>query len=295
MALLLIIAVTTFLTIVLALLAIARRPPNRVEARAEALSMGLAAGRGALAGGQLLTASRVSPSARGAVQLVRRILPDALYDKLEQSLVYAGNPVDPGLFLLFWIALAAAMVIVGPMLFGQRGLLLAVLVGGLGPYMWLRRTIRKRHRLISRALPDAMDLLVACVEAGLALDAALVRVGDATEGPLGGEIRLTLTEIAVGRPRQEALLELGTRSGVEDLDNFLRPIIQAERAGVSIGDALRTQANSMREQRRQRAKEKAEKIPAKMTVPMVVFFLPCIMLVAVAPAVFTLKKVFAGF
>src|SRR6202043_1075278 len=96
---------------------------------------------------------------------------------------------------------------------GPPGLLLGLLVSLL-PYLRLRRQVRSRQGRIARALPDAIDLLVACVEAGLGLDAALVRVSEAIDGPLAEEIRLTTGEIAVGRSRQEALLDLGTRTGV---------------------------------------------------------------------------------
>jgi tight adherence protein C len=286
------IALSAFLTVLIAVLAFAQRSPNPLDARVEAL--GRSTGGVAPPSGLLLSDRRLSPLSRGAVQIIRSLLPGRWFERLRRSLIAAGDPIDPGLFLLLWVTIGGGMAILGAVLLGARGLVLLGVLGSLLPLMWLRRTARHRRQRIVRALPDAMDLLVVCVEAGLGLDAAMIRVGEATEGPLGAEIRLTLAEISVGRPRQEALLELGTRSGVADLDGFLRPVIQAERAGVSIGEALRVQAESLRERRRQRARESAEKIPAKMTIPMVAFFLPTIMLVAVAPAVLTLSKVFAG-
>ncbi len=123
------------------------------------------------------------------------------------------------------------------------------------------------------------------MEAGLGLDAALVRVAEATEEPLGEEIARTVREIAVGRPRHEALLDLGTRTGVRDLIGFVRPIVQAERSGVSIATALRVQADDLRVRRRQRAEEAARKIPVKMVIVTAIFFIPATLIVTVAPAI----------
>src|SRR5262249_25967590 len=108
------------------------------------------------------------------------------------------------------------------------------------------------------------------------------------------EIALTLRQIAVGRPRQEALLELGTRSNVTDLDGFIRPIIQAERGGVSIGATLRVQADSLRVRRYQRAQEFAQKLPVKMTVPIALFFIPAVLLIGIGPAVISFSKFVSG-
>src|SRR5206468_3948214 len=139
---------------------------------------------------------------------------------------------------------------------------------------------------------DAIDLLVTCVEAGLGLDAALVRVGEMSEGPLGEEISRSLRQIAVGRPRHEALLDLGIRPGVPELDGIIRPIVQAERSGVSIGTALRVQSESLRTRRYQRAQESARKIPPKMAIANILFFLPAVLLISVAPAAFQFAEFF---
>jgi tight adherence protein C len=289
---LLLIAVSAFLTVILAVIALGRRSPSAIDERITALAS--RDQRALTIDAPIRPARTISSPARSAIGMIRAVLPDRWYHRVERALREGGDPVDPGLFLLLWVAIALPCVIVGGLLLGARGFALGAAIGFLGPLLWLRRVGKNRRARISRALPDAIDLLVACVEAGLGIEAALIRVGEVTDGPLGEELRRTLGEISVGRARQEALLDLGARTGVADLDGFLRPVVQGERAGVSIGSALRVQAEALRERRRQRAKEKAEKLPAKMVIPMTLFFLPCVMIIGFAPAAFELIKIFRG-
>lgn len=285
---LLLIALTSCATIALGVIALAQRPPNPARARARAL--GDEAGALEPPADQPFTSRVIRPIA----DKLLKSLPHRWLQRLEKMLVAAGEPVDPGLFVLLWAIIGFGAAGWSMLRFGLIGLLLG---GGLGfglPYLWLRRMVSRRRNKITRALPDAIDLLVTCVEAGLGLDAALIRVGDMTAGPLGAEIQRTLREIAVGRPRQEALLDLAIRPAVPDLDNVIRPIVQAERSGVSIGNALRVQAEALRTRRRQRAQDAAHKIPAKMAMVIAAFFIPTVMLIAVAPAVFSLVKFFSS-
>jgi tight adherence protein C len=282
---LLLIAVTCFATILLGVMAFSTRPPHPVRARARAM------------GEQPLEAETspylpfsgrvMLPMSRGFLNTLAGILPHRWLRRLDRMLVMAGEPIDLGSFVLLWVLIAVAACVFGFLVLPLVPAVLVSLAGFLVPYMWLRRKVRIRRKKITNALPDATDLLVACVEAGLGLDASMIRVAEATEGPLGDEIDLTLREIAMGQPRQEALLELGTRPGVPDLDGFIRPVVQAERTGVSIGDALRVQAQYMRVRRRQRAQEAAQKMPVKLTLPICLFFVPACLLVAAIPAVFT--------
>ena len=289
---LLLIALTCFLAVALGLTAVASRPPNRVQARAEALGSDTRVGDTPTAA--VTAGDRSSPLMRQASRAVRQLLPRRWYQRIEQMLIAAGEPVDASRFMVLWAVLAIVFPVLGARIAGLRGLILLGLIGIALPYWWLRRAVLQRRQRISKALPDAMDLLVTCVEAGLGLDAALIRVGEATEGPLGDEIQITLREIAVGRPRAEALIDFGARSGVPDLDGFVRPIVQAERAGVSIGNALRAEAESLREQRRQRARAAAEKLPAKMSIVLGLFFLPALLLVVGGAAVFALIHALSG-
>lgn len=283
---LLLIAVSSFATIALATVALLMRSPNPVRVRALAI-------------GGLTLPEQGEADARGwriarplGAQLVK-LLPHRWFQRIDRLIVVAGEPLSSATFLLLWTTVFLGAVMVGIWLSSWWSLLWIAL-GAYAPLLWLRRRADRRRRQISKDLPDAIDLMVTCVEAGLGLDAALIRVGEATEGPLGSEIQRTLREVAVGRSRQDALLDLATRSQVADLESVIRPIVQAERSGVSIGAAMRVQAQSLRVRRRQRAQEAAQKIPAKMTLVIAAFFIPTVMLIAIAPAIFSLIEFFSG-
>ena len=156
------------------------------------------------------------------------------------------------------------------------------------PNLWLRGQIQERQRLIEDALPDAMDLLVTCVEAGLALDAAMSRVAQELElvAPvLAQELKQTLLEIQAGVRRSDAFHRLSNRTGVEDLRTLSAMIIQTEMFGTSVSRALRVHAEGMRTKRMQRAEEKAAMVSVKMTVPLILCILPSLMAVVIGPAV----------
>jgi tight adherence protein C len=156
------------------------------------------------------------------------------------------------------------------------------------PSVWLGGRIRKRQLYIERALPDAMDLLVTCVEAGLGLDAALSRVSEEIQlaSPLlGSELQLTFLEIQAGVPRREAFRRLAERTGVEDLRQLSAVLTQTEIFGTSIARALRVHADSMRIKRMQRAEEKGAMVGVKMTIPLILCILPSLMSIVLGPAV----------
>jgi tight adherence protein C len=286
------IAFSSFCTIALAAYAFIRRPPNPVRERARALGRDPGAALGPM--DDPFSARVMVPMARGAANTVVKLLPSHWMRRLDRMLVAAGEPIDLGLFVLLWALIVLGSGAAGAFFLGPRGVLLLAAVGFALPFLWLRRTVNRRKRRISHALPDAIDLLVTCVEAGLGLDGALMRVGEATEGPLGNEIGIALRQIAVGRPRQEALLEFGSRPGVPELDGFIRPIVQAERSGVSIGATLRVQAESIRVRRYQRAQEFAQKMPVKMTVPIAIFFIPAVLIIGIGPAVVSFADFVSG-
>jgi len=172
-------------------------------------------------------------------------------------------------------------------------LLLALIWGRRLPSMWLKRRIRSRQRAIDRALPYSLDLMVACLEGGLSLDASLAKVVEQTNGPLAVEIRRTLQEMAFGRPTAEAIRELGERTGAAGLKRLTEDIVQADRMGISIAESLRTLARESRVQRRQAAEELARKAPIKM-VPVLIFcVLPALGIVTTAPAAILLMRTFS--
>ncbi|HYD48234.1 MAG TPA: type II secretion system F family protein, partial [Terriglobales bacterium] len=140
---------------------------------------------------------------------------------------------------------------------------------------------------ITEGLPDALDLLVVCIEAGLGLNAAIQRVGDersAQNDALGKELSQVHAELRAGRPREEALHDLGVRNGAEDLKSLTAMIIQSHKLGASMGQTLRAHADLLRTKRRQRAEEAARKLPIKVLIPLATLLLPPLFIVVIGPA-----------
>jgi len=159
------------------------------------------------------------------------------------------------------------------------------------PDFWLRMRIQARQREVLHALPNVLDLLMVCIEAGLGFDAAVARVAERHEvrgSPLHQEMLRMHLEVRAGRPREEALRGLGERTGVEEVKALMGAFIQAERLGTSLGKTLRIHAESARIQRRLRAEERAHLAPLKMLFPTVVFLFPVFFLVTFAPAMLKL-------
>jgi tight adherence protein C len=169
-------------------------------------------------------------------------------------------------------------------------------VPGLGfflPRFILKRMIRDRQQRIRLALPDALDLTVICVEAGLALDQALMRVGQDlhhAHPDLSDEFHLVNLEMRAGKPRADALRNLVDRTGVDDIRSLVGTLIQTDRFGTSVAQALRVHSDSLRTERRQRAEEQAAKTTIKMVPPLVIFVLPSIIFVTIGPAVISLIR-----
>jgi tight adherence protein C len=156
--------------------------------------------------------------------------------------------------------------------------------------------IKKRQNRITLALPDALDLTVICVEAGLALDQALMRVGvdlHHAHPELSDEFHLVNLEMRAGKPRADALRNLTLRTGVDDIRALVATLIQTDRFGTSVSQALRVHSDSLRTERRQRAEEKAAKTSIKMIIPLVIFILPSIMFVTLGPAMIELVRTLA--
>lgn len=171
--------------------------------------------------------------------------------------------------------------------------LLGAIFGLFIPSFTLSRLMTKRQQKISRALPDAIDLLVVCVEAGLGLNAALQRVGrelELVEPILSSELAITNREIRAGKPRDEALRNLGDRTGVDDIKSLVAMLIQSDRFGTSIASSLRVFADSMRTKRRQRAEEMVSKASIKLIFPLLLFIFPALLIVLLGPALIMLYQ-----
>jgi len=159
-------------------------------------------------------------------------------------------------------------------------------------YIWL--VTKGRRDGMTKALPDALDLMVVCVEAGLGLDMTFKRVGDEIQGinkDLSEEFRLTNLEIRAGRARDESFKDMATRTGVPEIHNLMTVLVQTSRFGTSLAKALRVHADAMRVKRRQLAEEQAAKSTVKMVFPLIFFIFPAIFVVLIGPAAIQIVKV----
>lgn len=219
---------------------------------------------------------------------LRRRLAMAGYTSPGAVVVYAlANLVSPVLFGL--VALAAT---------GLRGWLVAlfaIAMGYLLPGVLLARKIERRKREIREGLPDALDLFVVCVEAGCGLDQAIVKASDElgiTYPSLAYELQLITTEIRAGKRRVEAFRNFAARTKVDDVQSLVALLIQTDKFGTSLAQALRTHADSSRTKRRQNAEERAGKLGVKLVFPLVLFLFPALYIVILGPAVITFMRVF---
>src|ERR1700693_3469717 len=234
------------------------------------------------------------PSIERLGTLLSRSTPQKARQDLDNRLELAGRPgnLTPADFGAIRLVSAAVLGAVGLLLgillanslYMVVGLALGAILGYYAPVLWLKQKVDARRAEIQKGLPDAMDLLVIAVDAGLGFDAALARVTDKYKNALSEEFAKVLREVSLGRPRLEAMDEMGRSSGVEDLHNFIQAIIQSEQFGTGIGKILRIQADEMRRKRRQRAQEKAAQATLKMMLPMVGCIFPTLWIVLLGPA-----------
>jgi tight adherence protein C len=213
--------------------------------------------------------------------------------------IHAGwrAPSTPGLFHAGKTALTLGLPLLAWLLLGrdpQRSgsvtLLCLALAGACGYYapdIVLRRRIARRQREIFETFPDALDLMTVCVEAGLAMDAALARVGaeiGLKSAVLAEELQLVTLELRAGSAKDKALRNLALRTGVEDVDTLAKMLIQADRFGTSVGTALRVQSEQLRTRRRQLVEEQAAKIATKLLFPLIFFIFPSLLVVLLGPS-----------
>ncbi len=222
---------------------------------------------------------------------LRQILPSSLLDKLADFLVQTGVQAPPETVAAIWAAVALGpatfyLVLSGGMPQGTGALvpLALVAVGGYVPLMLLRGRANKRRKKILLSLPDAMDLLTTCVEAGLGIDAAVARVAEKAREPLAEELRIVLRTMAMGGTRRDALSQLAARVGLPEIQSFTSAVIQAEMMGVSLGQVLRVQSEALRVARKQRAEQQAYKAPVKIIVVLALFIFPSMFIVILGPA-----------
>jgi tight adherence protein C len=269
-------------------------PVSAVNTRLESMDPSLA----------LVENNPVTTMAERVAEPLNRIVPISAVEalKLQKELLQAGyrSPNAATTFRAIQITLIIGMptVMTTVCFISGRPLnnfliwgLLGAAVGFYLPRYVVRKKIVARQRRISWALADSMDLMVVAVEAGLALNAALNRVGEELKGlhpDMHNEIELVNLEIRVGRSRQEALHNLAERTGVDDIRSFVALLIQADRYGSSIAKAVRIFADSLRTKRRQRAEQQSQKAALKLLFPLTVFLFPVIIMVVLGPAILNL-------
>lgn len=233
--------------------------------------------------------------------LAARLSPGGANDRLARRLDLAGNP---GAWTAERIMGAKGVgLLVGGLLglvfggFSVKGFLITGAAAAAGfylPDLLLMNLGQKRQEELQRGLADALDMLTVCVEAGQGFDAALMQVARSTTGPIAGEFARVLSEIQIGKSRGEAFSALAARTTVAEAKTFVSALVQADRLGLPIANVLREQSNQMRLVRRQRAEEKAQKVPVKILFPMLVCIFPALFIVIIGPGVIRIIQTFSG-
>jgi len=247
------------------------------------------------------------PVLRAIGEFSARFTPQKVVEETNLKMELAGNPVrvDASTFLatrfvvafLFGGFLTLIFAISPSRWSTGRQIAVVLLFTVLGfafPQLWLQSKINSRQEEIRKAMPDALDLLTICVEAGLGFDAAMSKVSEKWENQLSVGFARAIREVQLGKTRREALRTMSERMGIPEMTSFIAAVIQSEMLGVSMAKVLRIQSDQMRLKRRQRAEEKAHQAPIKMLLPMALLIFPSIMIILMVPAVFQIMGVFGG-
>lgn len=235
-------------------------------------------------------------------ELTEKFTPQKAIEQVEIQLELAGNPpgIDP---TIFWASRFIAAIGIGGLLlfvfsmgsmdwsWGRKLLMTGIfsIIGYFMPQLLLQSKINTRQEMIRKSMPDALDLLTICVQAGLGFDAAMSRVAEKWEDALADEFSRCLREIRLGNVRRVALRNMADRIGITEMSSFVAAIIQSEQLGVSMSKVLGIQSEQMRIRRRQIAEEKAQQAPVKMLFPMALLIFPSIMIILLGPAGLQLK------
>ena len=235
-------------------------------------------------------------------RLALRLSPAGITARLQRGLDLAGNPSrwNPDRILAVKGLGLVGLGVLGALNGAHRPALLIVFaaigaaIGFFLPDLLLYNAGLKRQARIQAVLPDAMDMLTICVEAGLGFDAALAQVARNTDGPLAADLSRTLQEMQIGKSRTEALHSLAERTTVPELRVFVSSLVQAGELGISVATVLREQSSEMRIRRRQRAEERAQKVPVKILFPLVTCLFPALFVVIIGPGVITIAHSLLG-
>ncbi len=248
----------------------------------------------------------IYPLIRRLGELSTRFTPQHVLETTAKRLELAGNPgrLEPATFLALRFVVAAVFGGVLGFLFAVSEsmsrsqeyliLMLFIVLGFFFPQLWLKSRIDRRQKEIRKAMPDALDLLTICVEAGLGFDAAMAKVTEKWNNELSLAFARVIREIQLGKLRKEAMRDMADRVGIAEMTSFVAAVLQSETLGVSMAKVLRIQADQMRLKRRQRAEEEAHKAPVKMLIPMGVFIFPSILIILMTPAAFRIMEAFGS-
>ena len=237
------------------------------------------------------------PLARKFGEIAERFTPQNALQSTEKKLDLAGNParLDPTTFLAiqFMAAVGFGVLLFLVFSFAQVNwsigirlliVLIFVILGFYFPQMWLTSKITRRQKEVRKAMPDALDLLTICVEAGLGFDAAMAKVSEKWENELSIAFSRIIQEVQLGKLRKDAMRTMSDRIGIPEMTSFVAAVIQSEQLGVSMAKVLRIQSEQMRMKRRQFAEEEAHKAPIKMMIPMALLIFPSLMITLLTPA-----------
>jgi tight adherence protein C len=243
----------------------------------------------------------IMPILQTLARFTTQFAPQNALEQTQKQLNLAGSPngLTPSIIWAMRLGMMIGLAAVILFLMGRKGGIWipgSILGGGaLGfmmPQLWLTSKIQRRQEGVLKALPDALDLMSICVEAGLGFDQAMAKVYEKWDNELALAFGRVIREIQVGKTRRDSLRAMSESMDVADLTSFVAAIIQADQLGVSISRVLKIQAEQMRIKRRQRAQEKAQQAPIKMMIPMALLIFPTIYLVILGPAAIQLYKVF---
>jgi len=245
----------------------------------------------------------LAPLQARAVSIGRRISGADTAERIRRKLDLAGNPVGWTVDrVLSGKVIGAVVGLVGGLAFQLMlnsptvkiiVVVGAVVAGFFAPNLYLYQKAHERAERLQRDLPDAIDLLTISVESGLGFDAAVQQVARNTEGPLAEEFSRVLREMQIGQGRADALRALGERTNVGDVRTFVGAMVQADSFGIPVAQVLRVQSAEMRVKRRQRAEEKAQQVPVKITIPLIFCILPTLFIAVMGPAVLSIMDSFS--
>ena len=243
----------------------------------------------------------LGPTAARLAGVTMKLAPKTNLENVSQKLLQAGmaRSVTPQAYLAMKAGTAGGAILLGLMISitggGTFGLVIALVgaaIGFIAPEFVINSRVRGRKDEMKTDLPNVLDLLCVCVEAGLGFDQALVKLNERMSGPLVDEFSLLLHEMRIGQSRSAALKNLAERVDSPDVGQFARAIIQADQLGISLSRILKVQSQDMRVRRQLAAEEKAMKAPVKMLFPTVIFIFPAMFLVILGPAMLTINEIF---